>query len=390
MGRGARGTEWWAWSVKVERGGGQGPWGDGRLSAHSAPRTAPRPEAPAAEALHTSSPSRALGSSEPSRGRRGGRRRAAWTTWTPISGLAVVMLLETELSGDRDLQQASMATAGCSLGRTRGKGPREPLGLQPRQDDPMGETTRTAESGRGMVGREGPRHSRERKKFWRNHGGWGEVAPMRDGNRGEGMRVWQILWAEGLEFAAVAPEGCCGAPRAQTGPCRHCWEEGIGQSGDISFLQRPHTPQLSHTAQQCSPTPGLGLPPKSPSQGPLDRHGRWKITEALLAGRPDAEHVGRPPPGPTAACPFPLKPHMAPLGRALQQLTLGGQHPCAPSTRLPGWCTLALSSGNSVLHREACSAGGMSLCSDPWGWLCRDLGGHRAFPAHSLPGLPLW
>lgn len=31
VGRGARGIEWWAWSGKVGRGGGQGPWGDGRL-----------------------------------------------------------------------------------------------------------------------------------------------------------------------------------------------------------------------------------------------------------------------------------------------------------------------------------------------------------------------
>lgn len=138
VGRGARGTEWWAWSGKV---GGRGPGEMGGWSAHSAPRTAPRPEAPAAGAVRTGSRSRdirALGSSEPSQGRRGGRRRAARTTWTPFSGLAVVMLLETEISGDRDRQQASMATAACSFGRTRGKGPREPLGLHPRQDDPSG------------------------------------------------------------------------------------------------------------------------------------------------------------------------------------------------------------------------------------------------------------
>lgn len=49
------------------------------------------------------------------------------------------MLLETELSGDRDRPGAPMATAVCSFGGTRGKGPREPIGLQPGQDDPQGE-----------------------------------------------------------------------------------------------------------------------------------------------------------------------------------------------------------------------------------------------------------
>lgn len=112
---------------------------------------------------------------------------------------------------------------------------------------------------------------------------------MRDGSSGEGMQVWQILRAEGLEFAAVAPEamGYCGGPREQKGPCRNCWGKGQGRV-ETSVSSRDPTPLSSPTLPNCrTGTPGLGLPPKLPSLGPLDCHGRWKIMEALLAGQPE-------------------------------------------------------------------------------------------------------
>lgn len=207
-----------------------------------------------------------------------------------ISSLAVAMLLETELTRDQDRLGARMAPAVCSFGGTQGKSACEPLGLQPGQDNPQGEKWLGRQSlAEGQWGERDPGHSRERKKVEKHCGGRG-AAPMGDGNRNGvgGTRVWQIPWTEGLEFPAMAPEdvGCCGPPREQKGTCRHCRGEGIGWTGGVSFLQRPHTPQLSHRAQQCrTGTPGLGLPPEPAS--PRAARSPWALeNNGGIAGRP--------------------------------------------------------------------------------------------------------
>lgn len=206
-----------------------------------------------------------------------------------ISSLAVAMLLETELTRDQDRPGAPwplLSAASVGLGV---RAPANPLASSLGRTTPKGEMARTAESGRGTVGREGPRTQQRKEERLEKHYGGRGAAPIRDGNRnGGGTRVWQIPWTEGLEFPAMAPEdvGCCGPPREQKGPCRHCWGEGIGWSGGVSFLQRPHAPQLSHPAQQCrTGTPGLGLPPEPPS--PRAARSPWTLeNNGGIAGRP--------------------------------------------------------------------------------------------------------
>lgn len=169
-----------------------------------------------------------------------------------------------------------------------------------------GEMARTGAS--GTVGRERPRTADEGRKSGEVAGvGVGAgAAHLRDGNRRKGC-VRQVPGAKGLEFPAVAPEVAvgCGVPWEQ------CWGEGQGGGGGHLPPETPQPSALLHrpTGQHRDP-PGLGLPPEPPSlRATRSRQRRWERMEALLAGQPDAERVGPPPPGPAARQPLPHSNH---------------------------------------------------------------------------------
>ena len=169
VGRRAGGRGWWAELEDVGRGGELGAWGRGEVGSRappSAPRTAPGPRVFRLATPRTiGSPfrgSRDLGELRAlPRGGRGGGRRAARGHSGLIFGLVVAMLLETELGRDRDRPGAPGAAAVCTVGGTRGKDPREPLGLQPEQEHPQGEKRQGWQSqAEGQRGGRGPGQQR--------------------------------------------------------------------------------------------------------------------------------------------------------------------------------------------------------------------------------------
>lgn len=96
------------------------------------------------------------------------------------------MLLETELTRDQDRPGAPwplLSAASVGLGV---RAPANPLASSLGRTTPKGEMARTAESGRGTVGREGPRTQQRKEERLEKHYGGRGAAPIRDGNRNGG------------------------------------------------------------------------------------------------------------------------------------------------------------------------------------------------------------